>query len=261
MNKYNLHTHSFYCGHGNGTIAEYVTVAKEEKLSVLGFSEHCPVPEDRWRKTRMAYASRPSYEADVRSAKEKNSSLQILLGYECDYFPEYDSYYRELKEQVDYLIMAVHFIQLPEEKDIPLHHRALGKRELYAYTDEYLRAMRSGLFLFGAHPDLFALNYLPWDDDAVSCSKAILSEAEHLHLPLEVNAYGLRKPMVHAPEGDRRGYPVLPFWSLAKEYDVQVVASADAHTPEALCGYDALCSDFIKPTGIRFADCPYGGKP
>ncbi len=48
----NLHTHSFYCGHGHGHIAEYVQAAASTSLKALGFSEHCPFPDDRYRSTR-----------------------------------------------------------------------------------------------------------------------------------------------------------------------------------------------------------------
>ena len=58
--KVNLHTHSFYCKHGSGTIADYVEQARKDGLKLLGFSEHCPLPDREYQKgNRMDYEDLP----------------------------------------------------------------------------------------------------------------------------------------------------------------------------------------------------------
>ena len=172
---------------------------------------------------------------------------------ECDYFPEYDEYYHSLKEKTDYLIFGVHLLQTSSDRDFALHHRPMGKKELHAYTEEYLSSIESGLFLYGAHPDLFGINYLAWDDEAIACSKAILSCAQSYQMPLEVNTYGLRKPQVEANEGKRWAYPLLNFWLLARDYKISVVSGADAHSVSALSGFYPLCCEFLQSTGLSFS--------
>lgn len=71
--KYNLHTHSVYCGHGVGKLEEYVSTAKEIDLELLGFSEHCPVKENRWKKSRMDYSLLDIYLDDINSLKVQES--------------------------------------------------------------------------------------------------------------------------------------------------------------------------------------------
>ena len=94
--KVNLHTHSFYCRHGKGTIAEYVQQAKADGLTLLGFSEHCPLPDREYQKgNRMDYDELDLYEADIRSEQLRNPDIKILIGAECDWLPDEFSFYKD----------------------------------------------------------------------------------------------------------------------------------------------------------------------
>ena len=64
MQKFNLHTHTFRCGHASGTDDQMVLSAIEAGFEQLGFSDHMPYPELHLPTCRMAYdqlsqASRP----------------------------------------------------------------------------------------------------------------------------------------------------------------------------------------------------------
>ena len=74
----NLHTHSRYCGHGAGELSEYVDAAKRVGLTALGFSEHCPVPDNRWGASRMKYHQQNSYMHDCREQQAKQKDLTII---------------------------------------------------------------------------------------------------------------------------------------------------------------------------------------
>ena len=78
--KYNLHTHSFYCGHGSGTIKEYADFAQASGYEVFGFSEHIPFPDNHFKSSRMDYSRKALYEADVN--EEKNRLRQHLSYFE-----------------------------------------------------------------------------------------------------------------------------------------------------------------------------------
>lgn len=45
MQKFNLHTHTFRCGHASGTDDQMVLSAIETGFELLGFSDHMPYPE------------------------------------------------------------------------------------------------------------------------------------------------------------------------------------------------------------------------
>ena len=96
QNEVNLHTHSFYCRHGEGKISEYVKKAEEKGLlKVLGFSEHAPLPDKiLYYGTRMDYSDLDRYDRDVKKADEE-SRIKILLGAECDWIKDEKGFYRE----------------------------------------------------------------------------------------------------------------------------------------------------------------------
>ena len=111
---FNLHTHSVYCGHGEGTLDEYADIALSSGLRTLGFSEHLPFPDNRLSYSRMDYSMKKPFEVDLERVRSKYSEkgLRILKGWECDYFEDMHEYYEELKETSDYLIFGVHNIPL-----------------------------------------------------------------------------------------------------------------------------------------------------
>lgn len=256
----NLHTHSFFCGHGTGLVEEYAVNALDQGLEALGYSEHCPTPDDRWPRSRMPFARLDEYTEACRVSQRLHGplgrkDLLVLRGFECDYLPEYHSYYQEhlLGDLAcDYLLFGVHYLQVPSRRDVPVHRGALGKTELYAYTDQYIASLRSGLFLFGAHPDLFAFNYRTWDADAISCSKAIIECAVDLGIPLEINGYGFRKPLIETPDGVRKAYPIPRFWELAAQYPLQVTTNSDAHAAADVAVHFTVCREFAERFGLKF---------
>jgi histidinol-phosphatase (PHP family) len=251
--KYCLHTHSFYCGHAVGQLSEYCDAAIESNIEVLGFSEHCPVKENRWQKSRMDYEMMENYLEDVKRQKDNYENLNILSGFECDYFKEYKNYLSELKERVDYLITGVHYLQTPTEKDFPLHHYIMGKKELFAYSKQYIDSIESGLFSFAAHPDLFAIQYHHFDKEAEAVSKDIIECAISYDIPLEVNGNGLLKDKILVDGSLRVPYPIKEFWNIAQNYpELKVIGSPDAHDPKNIKLFTKDCSDFISPFAIEF---------
>jgi len=81
----NLHTHSYYCGHGFGEVVEYAQEGLDQGLALLGMSEHCPVPDNRWAGSRMSYSMLDSYNKDCLTTKaEYAGRLEVLRGFECD---------------------------------------------------------------------------------------------------------------------------------------------------------------------------------
>lgn len=234
QNKVNLHTHSWYCGHGVGELSEYVDIALKGSLSVLGFSEHCPVESNRWPGSRMPFKSLETYLKECRALQSSNSRILILTGLECDYDPLFHNWYQEYlldSGRVDYLIAGVHYLSNDSIIDRYVQYFPNDKKALYAYTDSYIKTIESGLFDYCVHPDLFGMFYENWDSDAIACSKAILECASAYAVPLEINGYGLNKPKIKTKMGKRRQYPVPYFWLLSNEYDVKIVASSDAHRP------------------------------
>jgi histidinol-phosphatase (PHP family) len=229
------HIHTFRCKHATGDVPDYVEAAIKKGASVLGFSDHTPLPDGKWSDLRMSLTELESYIMAIEEAQRKHErDLTILKGMECEYADEYRGFYQEEllgKWGLDYLIAAGHFFPC-EGSWIGAHSYIKEKKELFAYTDHLIAAMSSGLFTFVAHPDLFGHSYLPWDENAIACSHAILEAASDLQLPLEINGNGFRQPLINTGEEARYVYPLEHFWELAADYEILAIVNSDAHSPE-----------------------------
>lgn len=256
----NLHTHSKYCGHGIGEIEDYVDFAKKNtNLKVLGFSEHAPSPVDRWPEASIPTDKLSEYEKAVDDEKKKNKDLIILKGLECDWIPALTSYYKDelLGEHgFDYLIGSSHYYINNPPKDgrrYSLYLYAPNDKEIIKqYVKIYTKTLETGLFLFGAHPDLYLAGYLYWDDEAKAVAKEILQCAKDLNIPLEINGNGFRKGMIDTPSGKRKPYPVDKFWELASEYGIRVTTNSDAHAPKNVNDSWIYCKNFADKFNLKF---------
>lgn len=227
----NFHTHTKRCHHALGSVVDYAKAASFGGALALGISDHTPLPDHRWPDVRMDLADLPDYVEEIRQAALLFPEIRFYRGLECEYAPEYLSFYREEllgHHQMDYLIGGAHYFPYQGSwRDV--YGGIQCKNELFAYTDYVIDTLQSGLFLFMAHPDLFANCYLTWDKEAIACSNAILQAASQVNVPLEINGYGFRKPWLTTPH--RPLYPLREFWELASHYDVKVVINSDAHAP------------------------------
>lgn len=251
--KANLHTHSRYCGHGIGELSQYLQSAKKQGLEMLGFSEHCPVPDGRWHRSRMQYSMLDTYIAECRTLQSEENGLIVLCGFECDHHSDYATWYKDHllnQGRADYLAFGIHYLSTPDGKDTFMRKLPPSTKWLHTYTDRYIEGILSGTYLFGVHPDLFGMFYTSWDKEAIACSKHILEAASSVKFPLEINGYGCRKPKIPSSEGMRWQYPMRKFWELATQYDVPVIVNSDAHRPEDLALHNIGAFELADTLGI-----------
>ena len=253
MNNY--HTHTWRCKHASGTVTDYTKEAETADIGILGISDHTPLPDNRWDFVRMGMDELDLYLEEFQTAAERFPQITLLKGFECDWAPEYRNFYREElleKRDTDYLIGAVHWF--------PYHGEWLytgdieNSKHLSAYSSHIIEAMESGLFSFIAHPDSFGIGYKPWDENARSCSRDIISAAEELGSILEINGYGLRKPMISTEEGERRQYPLKGFWELAGESGITAICNSDAHNPEDVAASLEETAKIASDFSVRLTD-------
>lgn len=252
----NYHTHTYRCKHATEDVTEYCQAAVDQGLKVLGISDHTALPDDRWPNIRMPYQELPNYSAAIDEATSSFSDLKILKGAECEYAPEYHSYFKDTllgEFNFDYLIGAAHYFPF-NGKWVGSYGGADSVEGLRAYADYFIQSMESGLFAFMAHPDLFGNCYHRWDENTISASRDIFTAAESLKVPLEINGYGLRKPKIKTDDGTRCMYPWIPFWELASEYNIEAIANSDAHRPEDVSSNIAEATEIGRSLGLAFAD-------
>lgn len=252
----NYHTHTFRCKHASGDAVDYAEHANKMGMNVLGISDHAALPDNRWLKVRMHYSEREDYISSIELAQEKFPKMTILKSMECEFSKDYISYYKDEllgKYNFDYLVGAAHFF--PFNGDwIGTFPEVTNHKTLRAYTDYMIESIQSGLFLFMAHPDAFGSSYLKWDDYAEKCSREILEVAESANMVLEINGYGFRKPKIQTPDGERRMYPLYPFWELAADYKIKVIINSDAHRPQDVTASFKPAYDIVKKFNLTMAD-------
>lgn len=223
----NYHTHTWRCGHAEGSEREYIQRAVEGGLKVLGFSDHTPHDffdtEPRNRPIRMKPEELPEYAATVRKlAGEYREQIQILAGVEAEYYPKYFPRTLELLKEngIQYMILGQHF--LGNEVGEPYSGRPCADHKvLERYVSQTIEALDTGLFTYFAHPDL--IHFVGEDSVYEREIRKLCQAANRTGTPLEINLLGIR---------EKRHYPNERFWRLAAEEGSTVILGCDAHTPQ-----------------------------
>ncbi|MDD3409741.1 MAG: histidinol-phosphatase [Eubacteriales bacterium] len=226
----NYHTHTTRCQHAHGTDEEYVLSAIANGLTTLGFSDHGPYPYTDYRsRVRMTLDQRPEYVESLRQLKRKyQGQIEILIGYEYEYFPEYLPFLRAAADEADYLLLGSHFER--SEKGF-FFGGCKTPEEAKRYADLTIEGMETGLYAYLAHPDFFLYEYQRFDEGAEAVSRQICEAAKRLHMPLEYNLYGVYKKEQGVAG---LGYPCPEFWKIAAETGCDAIIGCDAHWPEAI---------------------------
>lgn len=253
--KTNYHTHTYRCKHASGDAIDYAAAAAESDIKILGITEHTPLPDGRWNNVRMDMDQLDSYEQAIDKAGLAHKQVTVLKGMECDWVPEFRNFYiEEFREKRNfcYLIGSVHWFRSSGGWVFSYSPDAFGKTGDYA--DFVIEMIESETFDFIGHPDLFGLFTKKWNNEANAASRAICEAAKSYKIPLEINGYGFRKPMIDTNEGKRFGYPVEKFWEIASDYGIEVVCNSDAHRPEDTAESIDLCRKIADKYYLSIAD-------
>lgn len=223
---FNYHTHTFRCGHAEGTEREYIETAIQNGITRMGFSDHIAFafPDGHESGFRVPVRLVGDYFAVLRALREEyRDRIDIKIGFEMEYYPLY--FAEMLKNAVEwgaeYLICGEHFIK-NEEPGVAFSGRGDWERDdLHEYVDSLIAAMKTGVFTYLAHPDL--LRY-PGDDEQYAAEmRRLCRAATETDTPLEINFLGIR---------DGRFYPDERFWRIAGEEHSPVTFGFDAHDPK-----------------------------
>lgn len=232
------HTHTYRCGHARGKDEEYVLASINKGLKVLGFSDHIFYPNftgDNYPGVRGDYSLLDDYCASVLDLKEKyKKQIEIHLGFEAEYYEDYDWYYKELLEtkKVEYLILGQHFIRENGITGAFLFNSqdSIGIKK-YAYA--LVKGMETGYFSYVCHPDLYLSGYAEFDKTAEGIAHLIAQKSVELDIPLELNLGGFRRNFKGYGTGEcRYEYPNFDFWKIVASYGCKVLIGIDAHEPK-----------------------------
>ena len=219
----NYHTHTCRCGHAVGSDRAYVETAIRRGLTVLGFSDHVPMPFPDGRESRFRVPLRllEDYVQSVLDLRDEyKRDIDVRLGFEAEYYPDlFEAMLRLIEPYpVDYLLLGQHFNDSGEDAYNPARPR--GPEALGTYVDRVVEGMETGCFACVAHPDLF--RFEGPEGIYVREMTRLCERAKALDVPLEINLLGLRQG---------RCYPCDRFWPIVKELGCRVVLGSDAHDP------------------------------
>jgi len=261
--KANYHTHTARCGHAEGTDEQYVRAALEQKFNVLGFSDHVPWPYQTGFTNpgvRMLVSQMDEYLSSVRKLREAYAGqIEILAGFECEYFPQYMGWLRDMAEekQLDYLILGNHYDETDERG--MYFGLCTTSAQLRRYVDRTIRGIECGLFAYLAHPDLFLRRYQPFDDNCRAAARDLAQACAACGLPMEYNLHD----RYLAPMTRRVSYPHPEFFDIAANEGVRIIIGLDAHEPQELSDptqWDLAQRELKKYGGLFIADIPTGGR-
>ena len=244
----NYHTHTWRCQHAEGTEEEYVLQALACGFSVLGFADHSPWPYESGYVSgmRMRLDQFPGYLRTIRELAECYAGrIRILAGLECEAFPRYMGWLADFKAaHLDYLILGNHYDGTDEGDRRVMTNaggfyfaRSTRPEHVRRYAERTLAGMRTGLFDYVAHPDLFCRTYPRFDAECAAASRDLCAAAKDLGLPLEYNLLGVQKGLRDAGDG-LLGYPCEGFWEIAAQCGAKAIIGFDAHRPEHLTRVD-----------------------
>ena len=218
----NYHAHTKWCRHASCEVEELIVTAIEKGYEEFAITEHIPFPTIR--ENRMLVEEIDEFIGQIDTVTKKYADkIKVLKGLECEYYPQYHDYYIDLKNKynLDFLIVGQHYSTIEEKIDF--FNISLDS-EILLYEECLFKAMKSNLFAFVAHPDVY-LNGSSFNKQAKKTANNIFKLAEELNMPLEININGLRLG---------KGYPCKEFWKESKKYNLTYIINVDSHSLAAL---------------------------
>lgn len=229
---YNYHTHTKRCRHAKGTPEEYVLRAIEGGIKHMGFSEHAPYifPDGYESGYRVKASESKDYIDDILLLKEKyKEEIDISVGFEMEYYPSHFEKMLKIAKEAgaEYLILGQHFIGQEHPGGTHTVDSMDDVNSLKEYVENVVDAIKTGVFTYVAHPDIF--NFTGSLEDYRNEMRKICVASKEYNVPLEINFLGIR---------DRRNYPFEEFWVIAGEEKAPVTFGFDAHDVQS--AYDGV---------------------
>ena len=232
MQLFNYHTHTSRCGHAWGTDEEYVEAAIKVGYKVLGFSDHAPYKTLSLDWARMDWDKLEDYLESVKSLKKAyEGKIDIHLGLETEYYPQFLGEKKELAEKVEYMILGQHFAD-PAGNGSYFGHNS--DDEILEYAEMVCKGLDTGLFMYLAHPDVFMNRQGLFTPACERAARMIAEKAVQTNTPVEINIHGVTRGKKPFPTGEQYFYPHRDFWKIMAEYPVRCLYGIDAHRPEQI---------------------------
>ncbi|MCL2806726.1 MAG: histidinol-phosphatase HisJ family protein [Coriobacteriia bacterium] len=235
--KTDSHTHTWFSGHGSGTVDEVVCAALAQNMTMVALTEHLPLPAevDPDSTFGMTPAQVDEYFAALDEARLAHPQIEIVTGIELDWRFGAEEYLLGWLERYPFELIAcgVHMLSYPNgdhwEFDHPAFADGWNERSeegvWWEYFDLWMQAITSKVpFDLMNHPDLpKKLDHRP-TFDPTEYYHAMAEAAAKAGVMVEVNTSGLHKPVGEL-------YPAPDLLRTFYLAGVPCTISSDAHKP------------------------------
>ena len=265
-NLANYHTHTWRCQHARGTEEDYVRSAIKSGYSVLGFADHTPWPYTNGFVSgmRMRLDQLEDYLTAIHALQQKYAGqIEIPLGLECEAFPDFIGWLKDLKAQrLDYILLGNHYDYCDDGDHNVLYPegrfyfgRCTRPDSVRHYGERTLWGIQTGLYDCLAHPDLFMHMYPRFDADCRAVSRDICQAANAMNLPIEFNLAGFKRHDEERAKG-WLGYPAPEFWEIAAQEGCTAIIGIDAHDPDIIANLPLRrkAMDILNGLGMKILD-------
>ena len=228
-----FHVHTFRCGHAEEINDEaYIQKAIEYGATGIWFTDHAPFPGDPFG-NRMKYDELEEYISALSHYKKAYSdSISVHIGLEIEYFPSFESYYKELRtnSDIEMLLLGQHMAEtVPGKYTFSWDKERLKKEEFLALGNAIVEGIETGYFDAVAHPDRIFRRCKLWNDDMQSVSEEIIHAAQKQAIPLEINVSSMTQ----------KHHFWQQFWASVPS-DVQKIIGVDAHSVQEMDYYSEM---------------------
>ena len=246
---YTFHSHTYRCGHAEGDIEDYVSLAIKSHYRIFGVSDHVFLPGVYEPRIRGDYSLLEEYIDAFNLSKNKHKDeIEMHLGFECEYADVFIDYYRSLlvDNKVEYLILGQHngFDDNKQFIKYVKNHAEDTDEDLNRYAFDLIKGIKSGLFMYVAHPDLMFVSAKEVTPELKVLTKEIIDTAIKYDIPFEVNIHGFirqqKREKYHVI-----GYPAGYFWDEVSKSKAKVVYGGDFHELNEV-GNSVLKAKFIE---------------
>lgn len=238
------HTHTYRCGHAEGTMIEYIEAAIAKGIDDIGLTDHLWLyfepPASRNPEYAMAESEFDHHYAEMLDARERyRDRINVRVSVEADYIEGREDELRSIlsRYDFDFVLGSVHFMDgwVIDAPEYAHRYREERVAEIYRrYFAKLQKAIRTGCFDLLAHFDLpKKFGFLPEEDLSELVSETLDVVREH-GLAMEVSTAGLRKPIGEI-------YPAPRILGEMRRRGIPISLSSDCHHPsEVGYGFDEL---------------------
>lgn len=246
------HTHTSFSD-GVSTLEENFAAAEAAGVSLIACTDHfahpafmdCAIDESRI----------PEYESLIVEARERHPKLEIVLGFEADWYEGCEPDIERFRGNASFILGSIHYLDefaIDWKEDMRIWEREGANGVWERYAHDWCRACFCPHFDSMAHPDLPRLfsaeGYAPTRDLAPLWDN--MAEAAHeAGVHVELSTAGLRKSF-------RDFYPQRELLERFARAGVPLTVGSDAHKARHIGAGISEAYRLAYETGYRFVDAP-----